>query len=235
MTEERFQFNVTDNDGEIVIRHGEALPVFNPEGLKVSGQIGSPAEFSSMRNPDPATTHVTVDRKNGVITLTANDNLPHNQQHVITGSIQFHPNFIEFKIDKGKWEDPAALGELFRRRRRYFDNTDEGLKLVSALKNFSARVDKQLEKIEDKSARRYRSAVEKVIESNLPREVKLSMPVLNGFNDVEFNVEIALDVRDGGISIWLESPELEQLVEGLISSAIDRQLESLDKYVVIEL
>lgn len=235
MQEEKFQFSVNADGGEVVIRHGDALPLSTPKGVQVSGQIGSPVEFAVKMQPSPSESHVVANREKGSITLVCGHRLPQESQDVIAGSIQFHPHFEELQIDKGKWPDPAKLGELLRRRRRYFANEGEGLKLVSALKNFSAKVDKQLEKIDDKSARRYRSAVEKVVESNLPHEVKMRMPILKGFPDMEFNVEIALDVTDGGVSIWLESPELELILEEMITSAIDAELEQLQDYVIIEI
>jgi len=235
MSADKYQINVGEDVSELVIRHGDALPQSPPFGVQVSGQIGAPVEFAQKRNPTPSETYATVDRENGVIKLICNETYPVESRNIITGSIQFHPHFTELQIDKGKWSDPAELGELLRRRRRYFANPDEGLNLVSALKNFTAKVDKQLEKIEDKSGRRYRSAVEKVIDSNLPQEVKLNMPILRGFENKEFSVEIVLDVRDGGISIWLESPELEVIQEEMISAAIDEQLTRLTEYVVIEL
>lgn len=235
MSEEKYQINVGEGTQELVVRHGDALPLETPKGVHISGQIGSPVEFANKRMPDDNNTHVTVNREKGIITLTCNESFPGESRDIITGSIQFHPHFTDLQIDSGKWSDPAELGELLRRRRRYFANSDDGLKLVSALKHFTAKVDKQLEKVEDKGARRYRNAVEKVIESNLPQEITLNMPVLKGFDYNEFKVEIVLDVRDGGISIWLESPELEQLKEGLINTAIEEQLDHLKEYVIIEL
>ena len=97
------------------------------------------------------------------------------------------------------------------------------------MKGFKANVEKQLEKIEDKRAGQYKSAVEKVVSSDLPETITLKMEIVNGQPPVQFLTDIYVDVRDNGVSITLESIEAEEFAETIKRSVISDCLESVVK------
>ena len=191
------------------------------------GQPGTVAEFVQMRHPNPENTHVEVDREKGTITMTSNEHLPEFSRTAIRSSIKLDPAYTEFKININEPWDPVQLGQLFRRRRRYFADSALNLKLVSLLTNFKAKVDSQLEKVDDRSNRRFKEAVEKVVQSELPQSFKLTLPVIKGVPAEEFEVDFVLEARDGLIYIYLDSVEAEEIAESAKNTAINEEVEAL--------
>lgn len=224
---ENFNFQIGEAGPEITIRHGEAPEVHPPRGIRIMGQPGTVAEFVQMREPDPKSTHVEVDREKGTITLTANEHLPDAGRTAIRSSIKLDPAFLEFKVNTNEPWDPVQLGKLFKRRRRYFSDSALNLKLVSLLTNFKAKVDSQLEKVDDRSTRRFKEAVEKVIQSELPQSFKISLPIVKGVPAEEFEVEFVMEAREGAIYIYLDSVEAEEIAESAKNTAINEEIEML--------
>lgn len=232
MSSEKLNFDINIEGGEVVIRQGEALPVFRPKGYNIDGQMGSCLEFASKRKPDPKHTVVIVKRDAAQIQLKVGTHLPKEEQIIISDQLQFHQHYAELGIEKKKFSDPAELGELLRRRKRYFANAEKGMKVISALKNFSSKVESQIEKLDDKHAGKYRAVVDKVVQSNLPEGFILKMPIFKGVEPKEFKVELLIDVRDRAVSIWMESIELEEIIQETIDYAIEKELVFLKEHFV---
>jgi len=50
------------------------------------------------------------------------------------------------------------------------------------------------------------------------------MPIFIGYESQEFNVEICIDAKNTSIEIWLESPELNELIKTQRDGIIDAEL-----------
>lgn len=235
MTEQQFNFTVASEGGEVVIRHGEAEPIYPINGVNSTGSIWNPVEYAKKRTPSPDDSHVRVNRNQGTIKLVCGESLPCEQQDVVTGVIDPDALYREFKINTNHPWDANDLAKLFKRRRKCFPKTAENLELVKGLSNFKAAIETNLEKIDDKTARRFKTAVEKTVNSSLPQSFTLKMPVIKGEPEVEFAVDIILEASDGRVSIFLDSIEAEEFADEIKNTAIEKQLEFLRvHYVVFE-
>jgi len=233
---ESIVINVGDAAKEVILRHGKAPDIEPVYGVHVEGKIGSVLEFITKRNPDPTTTHVEVKRASGIITLYTNEGAEPVSQDIVEDRIKVNERFRQFGINENKVWDVNDLGKLFKRRRKFFPNASENAKLVAQLLNFRGRLDKQMEKIKDTSARHFKQAVEAVVESDLAHSFTLKMPIYDGLPEVEFTVEIILEPRDNNIVVYLESLEVEELGESVMDEAVEEQLKAIrDKYTVFEL
>ena len=110
------------------------------------------------------------------ITLTVNES-DHYTKNTITSTAQLSEIFKKFGINNPNvgWT-PAKLGQFLRLNRSAFEDKETCMKLVSALKNFTAKAKAQIEKQHDPSGSRadvYRQEVE----SNLPKSFTVKIPI----------------------------------------------------------
>lgn len=232
---DQITLNVNAPEGVLVIRHGNAPDIEKTEGIAIVGQMGSCMEYAEKR-PPKGDTHIVVNREQGKITMTCNTNLPPSQQDVIQDTITIEPHFQELGLNGKKVWDANSLGLLFKRRRKYFPVIAENAKLVTELLTFRANVETAMEQVKDNSARRYKTAVEKVVNSGLPTQFKLHMPIVKGLPAEQFTVEIVLEPKDGTVAIYLDSIEAEEMLDELRNAAINAEVKELQKrYPVFEI
>ena len=230
-----FTIVVEPVEGELIIRQGKAAEIHPKNGVKPIGAIGNPVEYARKRAPSPGDSHVRVNRDQGVLKLVCGESLPCEQQDVVTGVIDPDALYQEFKINANHPWDANDLAKLFKRRRKCFPKVAENLELVKALSNFKAAIETNLEKIDDKTVRRFKTAVEKTVNSGLPQSFTLKMPIIKGEQEIEFAVDVILEAGDGRVSIFLDSIEAEEFADEIKNTAIEKQLEYLrEHYVVFE-
>ena len=193
-------------------------------------------EYARRREPNVKTSHVTVNRKSGVITLTCGTDLPPSQQHKIEDVIKLEEHFTELGLNGGKVWSANELGLLLKRRRKYFANMGDNMKLVTELLNFRANVETAMEQVKD-NTRRYKSAVEKVVNSGLPTQFSIKIPLVKGLPAQEFTVEIVMEPKDGTVAIYLDSIEAEEALHEMRDAAINAQVSELSKlgYPIFEI
>ena len=218
---------------EIIERTGKApdcLPVKEPEALRLTGTIESPARFVEKRkhliNPD--NTHVYFSVDDGFIALTINETDFYNA--VICGKITKSIENIELGINTERIYTPKDLARTLRKKKYLFPNKEEATAVIAALNNFTAKVNQEYNAIDDKKGGVKRS-FEQIVKSNLPSGFCLNMPICKGFQKQLVNIEI--DVTEDR-NCMLFSDELFQLENELKEEAIFYQLEKLAEYVQIE-
>ena len=216
--------NIHLDGNELIIRTGDAPEPFNPKPISVSGTIGSLQSYVETRSPQPDTVRVEYSVDQGFVKLIDMEGTQH--QYTVSGNLEIAK---PFRAILGTHSDPTQLGDLLRKNRRYFTDQSEGAKLVAELKKFKANVEKQLEKVEDKRAGQYKTAVEKVVSSNLPEIIYFEMEIVKGQKAVKFLADIYVDVRDNGISITLESIEAEEFAEKIKLEVISDCIENVMK------
>lgn len=105
------------------------------------------------------------------------------------GKAAYSEIFKKFHINDEKmgWI-PAKLGQFLRLNRAVFADKSENMKLVSALKNFTANAKSEIEKQRDPSGSRadvYRTQVE----SNLPKSFTVNLSIFKGTEKTPIEVE----------------------------------------------
>lgn len=223
-----------DKPVEVIIRKGEAarsvdpLPLKAPIKTNVSGVITTPFDWlvKRVKTIDQLKSHIFVDREAMSITLTTSEDDEYHKGTIV-GTVEFTEIFKKAHIndDHYGW-DPARLGQFLRLNRSLFANREDCMKLVSLLKNFTAKAKSQVEKQRDPSgsmADVYRQEVE----SNLPKSFDLNLSIFKGTPKVTVTVEFDHYLTDGDCLLLLVSPGANEAVEEFRDRCIDEVLDKI--------
>lgn len=219
---------------EVVYRVGDApkalneLPIKEPERISVSGVISTPLDWLKKRidTIEQKRANVRVNREKMSITLTVNED-DYYAKNTFVGTVEFSETFEKFGINKGEagWI-PAKLGQFLRLNRGVFTDKEECMKLVSILKNFTAKAKTEIQKQRDPSgsvADVYRSQVE----SNLPKSFTVNISIFKGTAKTPIEVEFDHYLSNGDVLLQLVSPGANELAEDYRDKCIDEVLDGI--------
>lgn len=169
---------------EVVYREGVAGKVLDqkaPEKIEIAGVLSTPLDWLEKRvdTINQAEAFILVERDKYAITLTINESDPY-KKGTITGSAELSELFTKFGINNPNvgWT-PAKLGQFIRLNRAAFEDKEICMKLVSALNNFKANAQSQIEKQHDPSGSRA-EVYRQTVESNLPKSFTVKIPIFKG-------------------------------------------------------
>lgn len=216
---------------EVVYREGRAskeLDELPPVSISVSGVLSTPLDWLEKRvdTINQKEANILVEREKMTITLTINESDPY-AKNTITGTAQLSEIFKKFGINDANvgWI-PAKLGQFLRLNRAVFEDKEECMKLVSNLKNFTAKAKSEIEKQRDPSGSRadvYRQSVE----SNLPKSFTVHIPIFVGPAKTTFDVEFDHYLTDGEVFLQLVSPGAKEIMDSTIDNSIDEVLNKI--------
>lgn len=221
--------------GEVVIRHGKAVELHEPERVRISGTIDAPARWLEKRADciREKCCHVLVDRDKMAIKLQCDENDYYGTS--ITGSLQLSEEYRRFGINSGEYRTHFELAELIKMNRSYFENKTAAMKLVSELQNFKAKVDKEVEQSDNNRGDR-RLLVAQAVKHNLPESFTLIIPIFKGVSEQTIEVEVYVNPSD--LTCTLVSPEANDIVvssrDALMDSVIERIRTAAPDVVIIE-
>lgn len=223
--------------GEIVIREGEALKIHEPVKVAISGTIDAPARWLETRMRlglvNQGANHVLVDREKLSITLQCNENNHYGSN--ISGKLIVSPEFKKFGINSGEYLTNFEMAELFKMNRSCFENKQVAMKLVTELQNFKAKVDKDIEKMDNNRGDR-RLLINQAVQSNLPEHFNIFIPIFKGTPKQTINVEVYISPDD--LSCTLISAEVNDILDGLRDQSMNEVLDRINSVcpdiVVIE-
>lgn len=75
------------------------------------------------------------------------------------------------------------------------------------------------------------NSFKRIVESQHNYDFKLSLPLFKGEKKQTFFVEVCMDVSDGGIRFWLESPELMELLHDEAERILAEQVTGITELV----
>ena len=203
---------------EIIIREGHALPAKEPERVNIGGTIEAPARWAENRKSiiPQLGSHMTVDRQNMRIELVEDERSPYS--NILVGTMTLSDKFREFGINDGKYITNFEMANLFKMNRSFFETKAICMELVSKLKNLKASINKQIEASNNDRGNR-RELVDQVVQHNIPESFKLTLPIFNGTDPQQIEVEINVDADD--LSCTLISPHAKDLIEQMRNEKID--------------
>lgn len=231
---ERIQ-ELNERNGGYCIRFGEALPLKEPKAVSISGTIDTPARWVKKRKDDivSADAHVLVDRDHMTIMLNTDENSAYSDK--IVGTLTLSTEMQEFGINTGEYMSCFDMADRIKQLRTYFETQQEAMKLVTELRNFKAKIDKELEMNDDKRGNQMIFKAQ-TVESNLPKSFKVNMPIFKGTGKRTFEVEVEINPND--LSCTLVSPDAHDIVVQERDSQIDAVLaqiaEAAPNIVIIE-
>lgn len=230
--------NIANYEGkdpiEIIFRNGEAAPqpkplaTMAPESINVSGVISTPLDWLEKRvsTIDQLKANIQVDREKMQITLTTDERDGYLKSKIV-GTVAFTDTYDAFGINNSQvgWL-PAKLGQFLRLNRGVFEDRQECMKLVSLLKNFTAKAKAEIQKQRDPSgstADVYRQEVE----SNLPKSFTVHIAIFKGTAKEAIEVEFDHYLKDGDVFLQLVSPGANELTETYRDQCIDDVLNKI--------
>lgn len=224
---------------EIIIREGNALPQREPVKINISGDIKTVSSFiwkrKSATNPgfqyiDPNLAVVEVDKQKRTIILMLDPANPLGA--VITAKMELNPDLVDFCINAKKTFKQKELVDLLKFSGLAFDNAEKHQMLLRSYQAFNAKAYIDMASDSDNRGNKS-SSFNKKVETNLPVDFVLNIPIFKGQDRKRFSVEICLEVTDGGCNFWFESVELKELIEIESERILKDELESCAGYVVI--
>ena len=207
---------------ELVVRTGSALPPHDPIKINISGGIDAPFRWLVKRRDIicQLQCHIIVNRWNMTVELFVNEKK--FDFTYIKGSLELAPEFKRFGINNPDIRMSCfEMADLIKMNRSFFETRNDAMLLVSELRNFKAKVDKAIEQSDD---RRGNTTMirNQAVESNIPSEFKLLVPVFRGHGVVPLSVEVDIDPND--LSCALVSPEAADYIEAERSKIISNTL-----------
>lgn len=155
-----------------------------------------------------------------------------DDQWTVQGTLLPNPVLEELGINRNKEFQPRELSDLLKRNRVLFDDFEKNAELVAGLREVKARVERDLEEASDKRGNK-RSLDDKKVETGLPQNFVLNCPIFKGGEKRKFLVEVCVDVRSNGVSIWLESVELIEIQRQQVEDVQHAAEMSFGKYMPV--
>lgn len=208
----------------LIIREDNPEIVYEQQKVALSGIISAPYEYLLKRKTtiNVIDSHVEVDRDKMTIDLFVNASDYFSVP--VRGALQESPIFKKFGINTGIELQPEKLSDLFKMNRAFFADRNESMVIVSALKNFKAKVNKDLEKSNDNRAN-ITVLKQQSVTSNLPEAFTLKMPLFKGAEPQEFEVEVYINAED--FSCSLVSPMANEIIEDTKNKIINEVLQNI--------
>lgn len=228
------EMNIEDGK-DIVIRFGDALPLQEPKYVSIHGTIDAPARWVEKRKDDivSADAHILVDRDRMTITLNTDENSAYMDQ--IVGTLTLSTEMQEFGINTGEYMSCFDMADRIKQLRTYFETQQDAMKLVTELRNFKAKIDKELELSDDKRGNQMIFKAQ-TVESNLPKSFKVNMPIFKGTEKRTFEVEVEINPND--LSCTLVSPDAHDIVvqerDNQMDAVLGRIGDAAPNIVIIE-
>ncbi len=129
------------------------------------------------------------------------------------------------------------MAELFKMNRSYFENTQTAMELVSLLKAFKAKVNKEVEQEFDTNKGDKKLIFNQVVDSNLPSTFNVELPIFKGVEKHILELETYFNPDD--LTCTLVSPQANDIIEQVTDTSIDSVLEQIiqitDSLPIIEI
>jgi hypothetical protein len=236
MEEQKINITLAEGQKELIVREGSAQVIREPKIINLTGTIEAPKEYLAKRKEsgqfEAKNCHVIFSYQKLFITLMVNESDYYGSS--ITGKAEVNPELLKFGINAGKIWTKNELKQFLKMNRAFFKDVDSAMKIITNLEKFSASVQTQIDDHKDDRGNKNQHLQVKV-DANIDLNFVLSMPIFIGQGNTTFQVEICFDVRDNAISIWLESPELQEAMISQRQKLIDDNIDCFrEEFVVIE-
>ena len=234
MENQKFEIKIDGDTKELIIREGGALPVKEQRVVSVTGTIEAPKEFLAKRLPtiDRNKSHVLFSYDGMYIKFNVNEDS--HYQTTIVGKTELNPELVKFRINTEKLWTKDELKQFLKMNRANFNELDANMKIITNLAKFSANIQAQIDDQSDDRGNA-KKGVEVSVKTDLDLNFVLNMPIFTGQPKSKFKVDICFDVRDKGINLWFESPELQELILAQREKLINDNVEPFKKdFVVIQ-
>lgn len=233
-------------------KHLDPLPIKMPQAINISGTIATVQEFLAKRKHllyiDNC--RLVVNREDAEITLIINEtdsrmsveesvqggftgedlNISFAPRSTVSGSIEFTEMYRNLKINADFWWPPVKLSKFLRLNRVVFGESgkEDGMALVSTLKNVKAKINADYEKKKELHGQISKTEYfSQEVSHNLPDSFTVELSIFKGAPKEKYEIEIDADVIDGEIQVQLLSPAVNEDVENARDILINKELDAI--------
>lgn len=214
---------VEGDQQHLEVRTGEAQILRDPAVLKLLDYaIESPLRYLQKRvkQIDLLSCHLTVDRERLMLQLTINEN-SYFMDH-IQGVLKLSPEYERMGVNSYDYATPLVMSERIKMNRSLFENQTQAMELVTQLRQFRARIDKDIERNIDLNKGDKKLTVIQSVETNLPKKFNLFIPIFVGLPKQVVEVETYFNPDD--LTCCLVSPQANDIMQNIKDTEIDRQI-----------
>lgn len=218
----------------VVLLEGKAPEQHNDTPVTISGNIDAPSRFidGEKERFKESKKHALVSKTDGKIKLIINEQSVVDK-YEITGQIEVSKKFKELGINKEQGYTPVSLANKFKLLRSIFVSNLEHSQICATLRNLKAKINKDIEKADDRKGN-VTDNFRQTVESNMPDAIKLQIPLLEGENPVEIEVNIVLEASGtNDIVCYLESVDVAEMIEELFTQRVDEEVEKIQDFVTV--
>jgi hypothetical protein len=223
--EKEIKINVAGGTSELVILSGSAEPIYHDKSIEVKdASIAAVHEFlvkKGIENDDVVNSKIEFSYSDLFLNLYYS--IRRRNPDTIKGVLKLHPDLKKFDINGSKTYNTFELADFIKMNRHYFENKEYAMKLVSELRGFEGKVRQDLEAKADTRGNS-KMVINQVVESNIPAEFILVLPVFIGQEKVRLTVEINIT---SDFSCSLISPDLKQLIDEETKVIIGGELDKI--------
>lgn len=207
--------------GEILIREGKTYDQKEPRKISIDGIIDAPAVWTEKRPQqiDPKKSYVTVNYDAMIIELVINENSPYYTR--VSGQLQVSQELQRVKINSGEYMTTYNMSEMLKMNKALFKDKQQGMLLVSQMRNFEAKVTNDIKDCNDNRGNTIQLKAQ-AVESNTPGSFVLSIPLFKGLPPVELEVEIYINAKD--LTCTLVSSDVVSFMDDSKHTIIDAVL-----------
>lgn len=236
MNNERIAQTAIEQDlRTVVILEGKAPEQHNNQPVTIHGIISAPAAFIEGRREDfkESRRHCKVSKTDGIITLVLNEQSVVDK-YIIQGKIEIAKKFTALGInDDNVRYEPEELANKLKLLRSMFVSNMEHSSICSTLRNLKAKINSQIESLNDRKGN-ITENFKQTVHSNMPDSIKLKLPLLEGEEPIEIEVNVVLEANGAsGILCSLESIDAAELIETQFAKRVDQEIERIKDFVTI--
>jgi len=238
---EKLELNILGEQKTLEVRTGAALPLKEPKVVSISGDINTISNYLRKRRDESGhSTQGVYLNKAIVYTDKANRNIridvdPENPYGAtVKGSLMITDELKQFGINTNQQFSREILVKLLRFTRRFFKSSEVHLNILTSYQAFKATGKTEHVSASDTRGNKTQN-FNKEVDSNLPVNFVLSLPIFKGEKNEDFMVEICLELTDAGAHFWFESPELEELISIRTDEIFDAQLKEFEDLVIVNI
>jgi len=120
-----------------------------------------------------------------------------------------------------------GLAEHLKMNKDLCPDHEQVAKIVTQLKSFRGTVTQVLAQDDKQDGSRYLQ-LEQKFQHDIPQEFTVSLPPYKGAPAEAFTVEILMDVRDGQVSLWLQSYAYQQVHHAAKREVVKKEIKEIE-------
>lgn len=225
---------------ELVIRHGSAQNVYDPEQIVLTGIITAPSEFYQKRKEQCIAkfTHVIFDKESKKIVLVVDDF--YKFKSIITGKLTKHKFLNSLEINSTKSYGITELQKVLRYAKRFFADPEKHKSFIISLRNFTAKITQTTTQADDRQGNKsssFESRVEdfvKTSESGGGLFFDLILPIFYGTDPMNIRINVEIEAINGSVALFLVCDDLDEIEDGIVTKIFETEKTIFSELAIID-